>query len=190
MDHRFLNSLPERLRFAAANLAPLPLFAVLLVAAAGYLQLALLPAREAAIESTEHRLAVVERNARRAALEQHSTRTTPEEARQRLLAAFPETAALSAELGRLVELAEKQGLMLSGGDYRLQPAKDGALFDRYQLTLPVKGDYRAVRTYLKRVRADFPGLAIEDIALRRDSIASAEIEAQLRFVVFARKANP
>lgn len=190
MDHRLLNPVLERLRFAVARLAPLPVLACVLVVAAAYIQLALLPAREAAIESAEHRLAVAERTIRRAALEQQTRKDSPDEARQRLLASFPETARLAAELGRLVEIADKQGLILTGGDYRLQPAKDGALFDRYLLTLPVKGDYRSVRSYLKAVRADFPGLAIEDIALRRDSIASAEIEAQLRFVLFARKENP
>ena len=186
MVDRFLKLALARLRFAAANLQLLPLLAFLLVAAAALAQLFLLPAREAAIEESERRLASLERSSRRAAMEHQSERVSPGDTRQRLLDRFPTEDQLNGELGRLIEMASKAGLQVPSGDYRLMPGKDG-LFDRYVLNLPVKGSYQTIRRYVVAVRSEFPDLAVDDISLRRENIGSAEVEAQLRFVLFGRR---
>jgi hypothetical protein len=188
MADRFLKFMIARLRFAAANLPVLPLITFFLVIAAGVFQLFLLPRHEAAIEDAESRLVSLERSARRAAIERQSEQVdTPEDTRQRLLDRFPTEDQLNAELGRLIELAGKEGLQVPSGDYRLVPGKDG-LFDRYVLNLPVKGAYLTVRRYLAVVRKEFPDLAVDDISLRRENIGSGEVEAQLRFILFGRRA--
>lgn len=186
MADRLLNLMLARLRFLAANVPALPLIAFLLVVAAALTQLFVLPVREAAIEAAERRLAGVERSTRRAAMERQAERATPEETRQRLLDRFPSQDQLNAELGRLLELAGKEGLQVPSGDYRLLPGKDG-LFDRYVLNLPVKGSYLTIRRYVAAVRREFPDLAVEDISLRRENIGSNEVEAQLRFILFGRR---
>jgi hypothetical protein len=186
MADRFLKLLLARLRFAAANLAVLPLIAFVLVVAAALTHVVVLPGREAAIDDAERRLAGLERNARRAALERQTERVTPEDTRQRLLERFPVEEQLNAELGRLLELATKEGLHIPTGDYRLLAGKDG-LFDRYVLNLPVKGSYLTIRRYVATVRREFPDLAVEDISLRRENIGSTEVEAQLRFILFGRR---
>lgn len=186
MADRFLSASLARLRFALVNLQVLPLITLLLVAAAALTQLFLLPARETAIEEAERRLASLERSTRRAMIERQSDLVSPEATRQRLLDRFPSENQLNSELGRLVELAIQQGLQVPSGDYRLMPGKDG-LFDRYVLTLPIKGSYLAIRRFVTTARSEFPDLAVEDITLRRDTIGSAEVEAQLRFVLFGRR---
>jgi hypothetical protein len=186
MADRFLNLLLARLRYTAANLAVLPLIAFLLVVAAALIHVVVLPGREAAIEEGERRLASLERSARRATMESQTERVTPEDTRQRLLDRFPSEDQLNAELGRLLELATKEGLQVPTGDYRLVPGKDG-LFDRYVLNLPVKGSYQTIRRYVAAVRQEFPDLAVEDISLRRENIGSADVEAQLRFILFGRR---
>ena len=108
--------------------------------------------------------------------------------RQRLLDRFPSEDQLNAELGRLLEMASKEGLQIPTGDYRLVPGKDG-LFDRYVLNLPVKGSYMTIRRYVATVRQAFPDLAVEDISLRRENIGSTEVEAQLRFILFGRRSG-
>lgn len=189
MADRFLNSLWARLCFAAANLQVLPTISLLLLMAVAWGHLFLLPGRETAIDDAERRLSALERSARRAALERHSVRISPEQTRQNLLAHFPDEAQLNAELGRLIELAGQEGLSVPSGDYRMTVGKEG-LFDRYVLNLPVKGSYRAIRRYVQAARTAFPDLAIDDMTLRREAIGSAEVEAQLRFVRFGRKATP
>lgn len=187
MDTRFLKRMLARLRFAATRLAPLPLIALALLVATIYCQLLALPQEAAAVDAGARRLAAIERQIRQTAFADAAPVETPEAQRRQQLARFPEDSALAAELGRLVEQAGRQGLQVNGGDYRLQVAREGALLDRYVVNLPVKGEYRQVRAYLKAVRDAFPELAIEDVALRRDNIGSAEIEAQLRFVFFVRR---
>ena len=186
MADRFLTPLLVRLRFAAGNLQVLPLIAFLLVVAAAVTHLFLLPGREAAIEESEQRLVNLERNVRRAALERQTERVTPEDTRQRLLDRFPTEAQLNAELGSLIELAGKEGLKIPSGDYRLVPGKDG-LFDRYVVTLPIKGSYLTIRHYVAAVRKEFPDLAVEDISLRRENIGTSQVDAQLRFILFGRR---
>jgi hypothetical protein len=189
MADRFLKLLVGRLRFVAANPPLLPLLAFLLVAGAAAVQFFVLPGREAAIEVGERRYAALERSQRRAQIERRESGTdtgSARETRQRLLERFPDESELNAELGRLIALAGEQGLHVPSGDYRLLPAK-GGLFDRYVLSLPVKGNYRAIRQYVGAARREFPDLAVEDISLRRDNIGNAEVEAQLRFVLFGRR---
>jgi hypothetical protein len=158
----------------------------LLVGAAVLVHLVLLPRHEAAIDDAEQRLASLERSARRAAIERQTEQVTPEDTRQRLLERFPTEDQLNTELGRLIELAGKEGLQVPSGDYRLVPGKDG-LFDRYVLNLPVKGSYLTIRRYVAVVRKEFPDLAVDDISLRRENIGGAEVEAQLRFILFGRR---
>ena len=186
MADRFLTSLLSRLRFALANLALLPLIAFTLAIGAAAAQLFLLPRHEAAIEAAERSLVNLERQARRAKIERQNEQVSPENTRQRLLERFPSEDQLNTELGRLIELAAQQGVKLPNGDYRLMPGKDG-LFDRYVLNLPVKGSYQTIRSYVSSVRREFPDLVVDDLTLRRENIASTEVEAQLRFVLFGRK---
>ena len=186
MVDRFLTPLLGRLRFAVANLAVLPLLAFVLVIVAVAAQLFVLPGHEAAIDEAERGLASLERKVRRARIERQNLEVTPEGTRQRLLERFPSEDQLNAELGRLIDLATKQDVKLPNGDYRLVPGKDG-LFDRYVLTLPVKGSYQSIRKYVAAVRVEFPDIAVDDLSLRRENIGSSEVDAQLRFVLFGRK---
>lgn len=186
MADRFLKRLVARLHFTAANMPLLPLIAFLLLVAAALTHVLLLPAREAAIDAAERKLVSLERTTRRAAIEKQGENNSPEDTRQRLLDRFPMQDGLNAELGGLIELATKEGLQVPSGDYRLMPGKDG-LFDRYVLNLPTKGSYQNVRHYVAAARKAYPDLAVEDISLRRESIGSPEVEAQIRFILFGRK---
>lgn len=189
------------LGFLVARLALLPVLALGLLMAAIFLQGRLIPAREAAEAEATRQVARLEREARQQAVARQaqadeaaaspsaSPSASPADTRQRLLARFPSEAQLNAELGRLLALAGEQGLQVPSGDYRLQPSRDG-LFDRYVLNLPVKGAYLTVRRYVAAARREFPDLAVDDISLRREAIGQAEVEAQLRFVLFARRAAP
>ena len=119
MADRFLNLLLARVRFVVANLPVLQLVAFLLVVAATVIHIVVLPGRENAIEEAERRMASLERSARRAKIESQTERVTPEDTRQRLLDRFPSEDQLNAELGRLLEMASKEGLQIPTGDYRL-----------------------------------------------------------------------
>lgn len=188
MAHRFLNTLMVRLRFGIAHIQAVPLLAFLLVAVTALAQLFWLPAREAAVRDNEQRLAGLESKARELAIERQSLVVSPDETRQRLLARYPGEAQLNAQLGRLLELSADEGLQVVSGEYQLIAAKE-ALFNRYVLNLPVKGEYRKIRRYVQAVREAFPDLAVEEISLHRENIAAGEVEARLRFVILGRRST-
>jgi hypothetical protein len=183
---RFAQKLVARCRFALAYPQPLPLAALLLIVGAAAVHFHLLPAREASIELAERQLAAAERVTRRIAAEQRKDGVSPEAAKQDLLARFPRETALNETLGSLLDLVRSSGLDLVSGDYRLTMAAEG-LLAQYVITLPLKGDYLALRRYLLEVREKHSGIAIDDVASRRDSIGNPALETQLRLIVFVRR---
>ncbi len=186
MAARFLTTSFAWLRHATAHVRPLPLVAFLLVVGAAMAHTLLLPGRDEAVERAERKLVDAEKAVRRAAMVDEVQDSRPDDARLRLLERFQSEAQRNATLGRLLDIAGEQGLKVPTGDYRLVVAKGGPL-ERYVLTLPVRGQYLAVRRYVAAVRAEFADLAVEDLSLRRESIGAGEVEAQLRFIVFARR---
>lgn len=179
----------SRLRFTLAYPPWLLLSSGFLLLIAGCLQLIVLPRLEARIEASELNLRQIERANRRAQFERTHSQASPENIRLSLLDQFPDDAHLHSELGRLLELADREGLQLSAGEYRLVNGKD-KLVDKYVLNLPLQGSYREIRQYLARLRSAFPTLAIEDISLRRNNIGQSRIDAQLRLVMFIRSREP
>lgn len=186
MVSRFLKAALLRLRFALANLRPVPLLALLVGLAVIVFQLLLLPGRERALAEAEQRLTQNERAVRRQQIARQEQAASPVEARQRLLERFPGEQGLNAELGRLLALAGAHGLTLPEGEYRLVAGKDG-LFDRYVLNLPVSGGYQAIRGYARAIRQEFPEMAIDDLTIQRPNIGAGRVDAQLRLILFARK---
>lgn len=185
MAPRTVTSWLGRLRFAVAHPPWLLLASGLLILAAGFVHLVVLPGLERQIEAAEQDLRHIERANRRAQFERRHAPGEPDNIRSGLLDQFPDDGRLLAELGRLLELANNLGLQLPTGDYQLASGKD-KLFDRYVLNLPVQGSYRDLRQYITKLRVAFPTLAIEDISLRRNNIGQTQLDAQLRLVMFVR----
>lgn len=83
----------------------------------------------------------------------------------------------------LFALAAKSGLSLSQGEY--QSALDAnAVLTTYQITLPVKGSYRAIWQFgLAALRA-MPFASLDEISFKREAIGEASVEARLRFTLY------
>lgn len=86
-------------------------------------------------------------------------------------------------LRRLFDAASHSGLELVQGEYRLIDVKDARL-RRYQLLLPVYGQYPEIRTFLAKALNHDPALALTAIQLRRDVIESTDMEAVLNFTLY------
>jgi hypothetical protein len=91
--------------------------------------------------------------------------------------------AVAAALRRLFDAADKAGLELDQGNYRLTEAKDAHL-GLYQLSLPVFGSYPEVREFVTEALNADPALALTTIQLRRDSIDTPDLDAQLNFTLY------
>lgn len=178
LSQRYLS----RLRFALANPQWLPLAGLAGVLIAIGLHVFFIPAREAAIDAAEYRLDQLQRTARRLQIARASS---PEAQQSNLLAELPDEVDIDRLIGRLLKLAEEQGLDIQTGEYRLQRQPDRP-FDSYILNLPISAEYRALRGYLAAIREAYPMLAIDNVDLHRDSINNPTVAVQLRLVFFVK----
>lgn len=86
-------------------------------------------------------------------------------------------------LGRINRAATHHRLVLEKGEYKLSREPDFRLA-RYQVTLPVRGDYTKVRGFVNDVLEALPSAALEELALKRESIELPELESRVRFTLF------
>jgi len=95
----------------------------------------------------------------------------------------PLAPAAAAALRRLFDAADRAGLELAQGEYRLTEVKDARL-RRYQLSLPVAGGYPEIRAFVAQALNADPALALTAIQLRREQIENPELDALLSFTLY------
>lgn len=86
-----------------------------------------------------------------------------------------------AAVGRLFKAAERAGLALEQGEYRLQ---GGPGLLRYQIVLPAQASYPVLRSFLTDALNANPGLALDGLDLSRERVETAELKATLRFTLY------
>lgn len=96
---------------------------------------------------------------------------------------FPLTADLPELLGRIHRAATQNQLLLKKGEYKLSRETDFRLA-RYEVTLPVNGDYARVRSFVNDVLQAVPSAALDELMLKRESVDQPELEARVRFSLF------
>jgi len=80
-------------------------------------------------------------------------------------------------------VAARNDLALDSGEYRLANARDGGLA-RYQITLPLRGGYAQVRSFLDQVLTQIPAAALEEVTIRRDSVGARATETRVRLTLY------
>lgn len=89
-------------------------------------------------------------------------------------------------LADLADLAERQELVLSRGEYQFQH-DDKAGLDTFRITLPVKGDPASVQRFVQEALAMHRALAFDALALKRDQVDSGVVEAKVQLLLFMRR---
>jgi Tfp pilus assembly protein PilO len=96
---------------------------------------------------------------------------------------FPLTENVPELLSRIHGSAKEHGLLLEKGEYKLARESNFRLA-RYQVTLPVHGDYGSVRSFANDVLEAVPSAALEELTLKRESVDLPELDGRVRFVLF------
>jgi Tfp pilus assembly protein PilO len=96
---------------------------------------------------------------------------------------FPLTESVPAALGRVHKAARNHRLTLEKGEYKLS-REQGFPVQRYQVTLPVVGQYAQVRGFVNSVLDAVPNAAVDELILKRKDIAAGQLEARVRFSLF------
>jgi hypothetical protein len=109
---------------------------------------------------------------------------------QQQLAAFEQRfggeRTIGPSLARLQAAAQRRGFTLDQAEFKLASELAEPLA-RYSIQLPIKADYRALRRFSRDALRELPGLALDEVSLRRSDPKSPLLDAQLRFVLFLAK---
>jgi hypothetical protein len=83
----------------------------------------------------------------------------------------------------LFALASKTGLVLSQGEYKGAPERNGR-FHTYQVNLPVKGNYGAIWQFAMLALRAIPFASLDEISFRRETIGETTVEARVRITFY------
>lgn len=86
-------------------------------------------------------------------------------------------------LKTLFAIAANNGLTVAQADYQSTIEHSGK-YSVYQITLPVKGPYPAIRVFCEQILLAMPYAALDEIRFRRDAIASPKVDAQVRLRLY------
>lgn len=99
---------------------------------------------------------------------------------------LPETHAAAAVIGQLEQLARAHGLQLLRGQYAQSPVSGTSLL-RWQLSLPIEAEYPKLIAFIAASLQALPTLALDELKLKRDTIETTELDADLRFNLYLRE---
>lgn len=103
---------------------------------------------------------------------------------QRFQALFPPVERLTDELESLYTLAQKAGLELQQGEYRLEGQGQGLV--AYRVTLPLRGSYTNIREFVAAVLDSMPIASIDALRFERKKAGDPLLDAQVRLTIHFR----
>lgn len=95
---------------------------------------------------------------------------------------------VSEVLRRLGRIAQSKGLTLTETDFQATGEGLGGL-RRLQLTLPLRAGYPQVRQFVEAVLLEFPGVSVDQMLLKRDSVGQRQGEIRLRLSIWTNPAK-
>lgn len=101
---------------------------------------------------------------------------------------FPDEGCSPRLLEKLVALAANRGLSLNDGEYKATQDKVGKLV-RYQMILPVQGEYPQIRKFLADLPTELPAIALENVQFERPKIADPKVVAKIKLVLYLRQVS-
>ena len=107
----------------------------------------------------------------------------PAEQLARFYRTFPNEKNLLPWLEKIFTLAHDQGISLDQGEYKVSSDKGGKLM-RFQMTLPLKGEYPQIRKYLDSLLAEIPIVSLENLQLERQKVGDPALEARIRLALY------
>ena len=167
-------------KLALARRGPVAGFAMLLCVAGIAAWLWYLPQAQRAVAARTLALAPAKTPAPVAAL---AAAPGPEQNLAQFYATLGDKRDVEQQLKTMFGLAAKSGLSLTAGQYHAAADQHGR-FHTYQVSLPVKGSYRALWQFCLQVLANVPFASLDEISVRRETIGEPLLEARVRFTLY------
>ncbi|GAU02303.1 hypothetical protein [Burkholderia stabilis] len=102
---------------------------------------------------------------------------------------FPRFSQSADDIASIFEQARDSHLTLGSAEYQVT-TESGAHFARYQVLLPVKDQYGAIRQFLASVLNHVPNAALQEIHVERPAVGSNILDARVRFELIYRSTQP
>ncbi|MCP3712259.1 hypothetical protein M3I54_35860 [Paraburkholderia sp. CNPSo 3274] len=102
---------------------------------------------------------------------------------------FPRFSQSADDIASIFEQARGSNLTLGSAEYQVS-TDAGARFTRYQVMLPVKDQYSAIRHFLALVLNNVPNAALREIHVERPAVDGNILDARVRFELIYRSAQP
>lgn len=106
----------------------------------------------------------------------------PEEQLAIFYASFPPRSSVPGSLEKIYAAATIEGLTLDQADYKASHPSAGSM-TRYQLNLPLKGEYSRINKFLVRVLRDVPSASLEKVLFERKKIDDPTVDATVTLVL-------
>lgn len=87
------------------------------------------------------------------------------------------------QLTTLFALAQKNALVINAAEYQSSFDKNSQVH-HWQIALPVKGTYPALRHFAEQVLLAIPFAALDDLRFKREAIATPLLDARLQFTFY------
>lgn len=115
------------------------------------------------------------------------TSTGPVQQLQTFYGVIPDASEAPVLLNEIFGTAARAGIKVDASHYRVAEDKDKRL-TRYEITLPVKGSYVQVRTFVAFVMTYVPSLSLDSLAIRKDKIDEDEVKAEIKMSLYLERA--
>jgi len=99
---------------------------------------------------------------------------------------FPPQSTAPDLLDKIYQAAKQQRLALNEGKYTATHERAGSLV-RYEINLPVTGDYHQLHKFIGSVLNDIPVAALNGITYDRHKIGESAVDAKIKFSLYLGK---
>ena len=103
------------------------------------------------------------------------------------LAALTRISVAEADVGevlqRISQIASKQGLRLAQSEFQTSREGHGGL-RQVQVTLPLRASYPQLRGWIDAVLRQMPGVSIDQITLKRETVAQAQADIRIKLSIW------
>ncbi|WP_157979288.1 type 4a pilus biogenesis protein PilO [Rhodoferax ferrireducens] len=99
---------------------------------------------------------------------------------------FPSEHDATDWVGKIAVIAQRDGLNLQQAEYKAERDKTGKL-TRFQMSLPLKGEYQTIRRFLSDLRAEIPIVSLEQVQFERQKVGDPLVDAKVRLVIYLGK---
>lgn len=96
---------------------------------------------------------------------------------------FPKEHDATDSVGKIAAIAQRNGLLVQQAEYKVERDRNGKL-TRFQISLPLKGEYQTLRRFLSDLHAEIPILSLEQVQFERQKIGDPIVDAKIRLVIY------